>query len=104
MEQLSTTNTLMKPSSTVYMIGNIKEGNLKNINAAYCKWEIICDENNWMIENGTQNGQTWIAETSNNNKCVWAHPFDLEFKCKSIYNSPKLYLELYDSNKTIDFC
>ena len=96
---------LLKPSATIYVIGNIKQGLLQGVKAAYCKWQIICDEKNWIINNGEQSGQSWIAENSTtNNKCLWIHPFDIEFRCKALSGAPKLYLEIYSANKTIDFC
>eukprot|EP01084_Bolivina_argentea_P232441 391763_1 len=95
---------LLKPSATIYVIGSIKEGYLQGISAAYCKWEIICNEKNWMIEKGKQSGQTWIAEVSKRtSRCVWEDPLDIEFRCKSLSDAPKLFVEIYSSSKAIDF-
>ena len=47
----------------MYVIGTIKEGQLPNAKAAFCKWEVIYNEKNWILEKGEQTGQTWIAET-----------------------------------------
>ena len=102
-----TASKLLKPSATIYMIGNIKEGHLQNNTAAYCKWEIISNEKNWIINKGNPCGQTWVAETSKDYKCLWTHPFDIEFRCKSMSGAPKLYVEVYSNssiNKTTDFC
>jgi len=97
---------LLKPSATVYVIGNVKEAHLAKATAAFCKWEIICDEKNWLPDNGEPSGQTWTSHTSRpGNKCVWRHPFDLEFRCKSVKDAPKFYVEIYNSSNTstIDF-
>ena len=91
--QMAASSQLMKPSATIYVLGSIKDGHLQCGQAAYCKWELICNDN-WFVEKGTVSGQTWEA-VSKNGKCVWAHPLDLELRCKSVRSAPKLYIEVH---------
>lgn len=94
--------------ATMFVIGSIKEGHLQSGGstgsavAAYCKWEVICNDN-WRIERGAASGQTWEAKADAAMKCVWAHPLDLELCCQSMRSAPKLYIEVYRAGSLLGY-